>query len=148
MLQRRTPLRCHQTRQKGPQARRRASKARRTFAAEQAVKRRVIALDGHHCRYPHCEVPPTAYWGGLEAAHYKAAGAGGNPSLSRCTEQNLICACQWHHRGPRGLHSPYARMTPRDETLGMRGVVVFERRERREGDWIYVGETAPPNGDV
>jgi hypothetical protein len=144
MLQRRTaPVRCRQTRHAGPTAKRRAAKARRTFRAEQAVKRRVLALDGHHCRWPHCEVPPSAYWGGLECAHFRASGMGGRPSMG--TEQNLIAMCETHHRGPRGLHSPYARMTPRDEALGMRGVVVFERRDTREGDWIVVGETAPPN---
>jgi hypothetical protein len=133
-----------QRRQNGPTATRRASKARRTFAAEQAVKRHVLALDGYTCRWPNCDVPPYAYWGGLQAAHYKACGMGGNPDLSRCTLANLITICETHHTGRRGLHSPYARMEPRDQALGMRGPVAFYIRERREDDWTFFGETTPP----
>jgi hypothetical protein len=143
-LSRTAPLRCRHSREKGPTAKRRASKARRVLKAEQAVKRDVLALDGHRCRWPGCDVPRTAYWGGLEAAHYKAEGIGGDPNLVRCTPENLLAVCQWHHQGPRGLHSPYASMKPRDETLGMRGRVAFYRRTKRDGPWYFVGETAPP----
>jgi hypothetical protein len=128
----------------GPTARRRAQKARVVTLAERAVKSLVKDMDGRRCRWPDCEVPPLSFWGQLQAAHYKAEGMGGDPNLVRCTVDNMLAACRWHHRGPRGLHSGLAKMEPLTE-LGTRGPVQFSVMERGEGGrWSVIGVTSPP----
>jgi len=121
---------------------RRAKKARTVRSAEKAVKDTVKALD-QGCRWPNCDVPPDLFWGRLEAAHYRAEGMGGDPTLERCTLENLLGMCKFHHRGPRGLHSPFAKMQPVDPVLGTRGEVEFFTRERG-GKWNWAGSTTPP----
>lgn len=122
---------------RGVTARRRASKARRRLQDEQAIKRQVKALDGNRCRWPGCEVPQGWLWGGLEVAHYRAAGMGGDPKLRRCTLENQLALCHWHHRGPRGLHSGLSKIEPLTEA-GTRGPVACYERGH------FVGETSPP----
>lgn len=126
----------------GPIKKRRAKKARAIRSAEKAVKDTVKQLD-QRCRWPECEVPENTFWGRQEAAHWKAAGMGGDPLLLRTTLHTCLRICRWHHQGPRGLHSPFAKMKPVDPVLGTRGEVEFFTRARG-GKWNYAGSTHPP----
>lgn len=132
-------------REKGITATVRAKKSYVIVQAEREVKALVKALDGERCRWPECEVPPDTFWGALESAHFRAEGMGGDPTLERCTPENLCCLCKFHHVGPFGLHSGLAKMEPLT-SLGMRGPVQFSRMEKGEsGKWYVVGVTEPPN---
>lgn len=133
---------------KGITAKLRAKKAAVTVLAERAIKSLVKDMDGRMCRWPDCQVPPDGFWGRLEAAHYRAEGMGGDPSLERCTVNNLIACCLWHHQGPRGLHSGLAKMEPLTDQ-GTRGPVAFHQLEKGEaGRWYQVGITEPQQREV
>ena len=133
---------------KGATAQRRATKARGIVDREQIVKQEVKRLDGYRCRWPDCQVHPMDPGGILEAAHYQAEGMGGDPTLERCTLENLIGICEYHHRrGPVNLHNGLARMRPIDPVRGMRGPVLFEAAVPGEaGKFFEVGVTEPPKG--
>jgi hypothetical protein len=130
---------------KGPTAKARAKKGRTIVQAERAIKTQAKYLDGYRCRWPDCDVPPDRYWGGIEAAHYEAEGMGGDPTLIRCTVENLIALCRFHHRGPRGIDgSGLAKLVPTTDQK-MRGPVECYVQERGEsGRWLLVGVTSPP----
>jgi hypothetical protein len=132
--------------EKGPEAKRREQKSRRVFLAERKVKIEVKALDGWHCRWPECDIPLTMpMWGVIEASHYAAEGMGGDPNLVRCTLENLLSLCHWHHRGPKGVdQSGLARYEPLNPTLGTRGPVAFYLRDPETGREFLVGITEPP----
>lgn len=128
----------------GPTATRRAQKQRGIVKAEDIVKDEVKRLDGYLCRWPGC-YPSLIGTGLLEAAHFKAEGMGGDPTLARCTVENMLALCRYHHRGPKGLHSGLARMRPLDDALGMRGPVEFSAQVPGEaGKFYVVGVTSPP----
>jgi hypothetical protein len=121
----------------GPTAQRRAVKASLIVDAERLVKMHVKSLDGWRCRWPGCDHEIM-----LEAAHWKAEGMGGDPTLQRCTLENLICCCHWHHQQ---MHLGLASMRPVDEALGMRGPVEFsEAIPGKSGRMAIVGITKPP----
>jgi hypothetical protein len=128
---------------KGITARRRAQRARKAVGRKQAIRAEVMDLDGT-CRWAGCEVPELGFWGEQEAAHYKAAGRGGDPTLRRYTTANLMRMCKWHHRGPHGLHSGRAKVVLTDAELGTRGPIECYVLERGEGGrWLYVGTSYP-----
>jgi hypothetical protein len=130
---------------KGVTAAKRVAKSRKTQLAERAVKSDATRLDGWRCRWPECDVPKASTWGRLHAAHFQAEGMGGDPTLQRCTLDNLIGLCHWHHRGPRGIdQSGLARMEPLNPTLGTRGPVAFYLKDRETGRETLVGITEPP----
>jgi hypothetical protein len=125
-----------------PRRKEKAKKARALIGVKRAQRERILALDGYTCRWPECEVPRDSYWGALEAMHVKAAGMGGDPTLERYTDENLLTGCRWHHRGPRGLHSGFAKMELVSETEGARGWVEFYQMVRGEGGlWTHIGTT-------
>lgn len=130
---------------KGPTAKRRAKKRRQLVKVSRPIRDHVLALDGERCRWPECETTGlSTYWGALEAAHYEAAGMGGDPLLVRYTPENLLTLCRWHHRGPHGLHSGDAKMEALDPVRGMRGPVEFFKAEGVAHRWYSAGVTEPP----
>lgn len=130
---------------KGPVAKQRHRKALANARTKSAIRDHVREDDGYRCRWPECDTNPETPSGALEVAHYQAAGSGGDPMLERYVSENLITCCHFHHRsGPHSLHSGLGRLESLSE-LGMRGSVMFLRKEDGEGGrWFLVGITAPP----
>jgi hypothetical protein len=130
---------------KGFEATRRHRKTLAIVRSKREIREQVRELDGYACRWPDCSVPLDTPWGALEVAHQEAAGMGGDPNLERYIIENLIALCKSHHRGDRGLHSPFARMAPLDPILRMRGKVEFFESDGAEPPrWYSVGVTEPP----
>ncbi len=72
-------------------------KARKDWkAAEDAVMRQAKRRDGGKCRFPRCEFAKSGMV--IHAAHLVHRGAGGNPSLSRTTPENVVALCARHHQ--------------------------------------------------
>ena len=122
----------------GPTAQRRQVKASAIVNSEQIIKDEVKRLDGYRCRWPGCNIRWRQH---LDGAHYKAAGIGGNPSLSRCTPENVWALCRDHHGR---LHLGLADCRPLDEVKGMRGPVECRELSRGEGRMVVVGVSEPP----
>jgi len=74
-----------------------------------ALRKAVFERDQYACRMPWCSVGHYGASVGLELAHLKARGMGGNPDGSRNVTSNCICCCRSHHQGPRSLHSGHIK---------------------------------------
>ncbi len=93
------------------------------------VRERVFERDGNRCRIPRCRQIVPGWQSDLELAHLKAKGMGGNPSGSRNTTANTICACHDCHQGPRSLHSGHIKYRFLTDK-GADGPMAFEMCER------------------
>lgn len=111
-------------------------------SASEAIKRQVKARDGWACRWPHCEYASATSL--LEAAHIKASGMGGDPTLQRMTPENLIAICDLHHRrAPQNLHNGGLRIEPLTRD-GANGPCSFQRWDPERREYVVVAEEIEP----
>ena len=120
-----------------------AKPAKGTAKAERASRRRdvenserknkaLVRKRDKTCRWPGCECKGRTL--GLEVAHLKAKGMGGDHG-KRSTPDQMILLCRERHQGPWSLHSGHCRIY----LTGPYGAPEFFQRSTVPGkDWERV----------